>query len=153
MAPGTEKADGVEDQRGGSMFITQRAQVAGTGADGRPVKKGQKMSKAVKLPKIDAARGVDPVTQSSQSTELVLANKEMAEVQHKLDRKKDEPKSSQKNKTKKSKEDSKQPFKGERFPSFLKLRAKNDGEKEVAKIPLGGEKTIFFDTDVEDHYS
>ena len=90
MAPGTEKADGVEDQRGGSMFITQRAQVAGTGADGRPVKKGQKMSKAVKLPKIDAARGVDPVTQSSQSTELVLANKEMAEVQHKLDRKKEE---------------------------------------------------------------
>ncbi len=70
----------------------------------------------------------------------------------KLDRKKDEPKSSQKNKTKKSKEDSKQPFKGERFPSFSKLRAKNDGEKEVAKIPLGGEKTIFFDTDVEDHY-
>jgi len=33
---------------------------------------------------------VEPVTQSSQSTELLLANKEMAEVQHKLDRKKEE---------------------------------------------------------------
>lgn len=61
------------------MFITQRAQVS-----------GQKMQKAVKLPKIDSAKGVEPVTQSSQSTELLLANKEMAEVQHKLDRKKEE---------------------------------------------------------------
>jgi hypothetical protein len=33
---------------------------------------------------------MEPVTQSSQSTELLLANKEMAEVQHKLDRKKEE---------------------------------------------------------------
>ncbi len=51
---------------------------------------GQKTQKAVKLPKIDSAKGVEPVTQSSQSTELLLANKEMAEVQHKLDRKKEE---------------------------------------------------------------
>ena len=48
------------------------------------------MQKTVKLPKIDSAKGVEPVTQSSQSTELLLANKEMAEVQHKLDRKKEE---------------------------------------------------------------
>jgi DNA repair exonuclease SbcCD ATPase subunit len=51
---------------------------------------GKKMQKAVKLPKIDSAKGVEPVTQSTQSTELLLANKEMAEVQHKLDRKKEE---------------------------------------------------------------
>lgn len=61
------------------MFITQRAQVS-----------GQKMQKAVKLPKIDSAKGVEPVTQSSQSTELLLANKEMAEVQRLLDSKKEE---------------------------------------------------------------
>lgn len=48
------------------------------------------MHKAVKLPKIDSAKGVEPVTQSSQSTELLLANKEMTEVQHKLDNKKEE---------------------------------------------------------------
>jgi len=70
----------------------------------------------------------------------------------KLDRKKDKPKNKQQNKTKKKHEEDKEPFKPERFPSFLKLRAKNDGEKEVAKIPLGGEKNIYFDTDVEDHY-
>jgi len=51
---------------------------------------GQKVQKAVKLPKIESAKGMEPVTQSSQSTELLLANKEMAEVQHKLDRKKEE---------------------------------------------------------------
>ncbi|MEX1014185.1 MAG: hypothetical protein WDZ80_03430 [Candidatus Paceibacterota bacterium] len=69
----------------------------------------------------------------------------------KLDKKKDKPKEDQKQKKEKKIEE-KEPFKPERFPSFLKLRAKNDGEKEVAKIPLGGEKNILFDTDVEDHY-
>lgn len=70
----------------------------------------------------------------------------------KLDRKKDAPKKEQKSKNKKTHEEDKEPFKPERFPSFLKLRAKNDGEREVAKIPFGGEKNIFFDTDVENHY-
>jgi len=69
----------------------------------------------------------------------------------KLDKKKDAPKKDKKQKKEKKKEE-KEPFKPERFPSFLKIRAKNDGEKEVAKIPLGGEKNILFDTDVEDHY-
>jgi len=55
-----------------------------------PQVSGQKVQKAVKLPKIESAKGMEPVTQSSQSTELLLANKEMAEVQHKLDRKKEE---------------------------------------------------------------
>ncbi len=70
----------------------------------------------------------------------------------KLDRKKDDPKNKQKNKTKNTHQQDKEPFKPERFPSFLKLRTKNDGEKEIAKIPLGGEKSIYFDTNVEDHY-
>ncbi|MBE9048610.1 hypothetical protein IQ255_30245 [Pleurocapsales cyanobacterium LEGE 10410] len=69
----------------------------------------------------------------------------------KLDKKKDKPKEDQKQKKEKKTEE-KEPFKPERFPSFLKIRAKNDGEKEVAKIPLGGEKNILFDTDVENHY-
>lgn len=46
----------------------------------------------------------------------------------------------------------KEPFKSQRFPSYLKLRTKNDGLKPVAQIPLGGEKSIYFETDVEDHY-
>ena len=58
----------------------------------------------------------------------------------------------QKRQTKTIKRPHKEPFKSQRFPSFLKLRTKNDGLKPVAQIPLGGEKAIYFETDVEDHY-
>ncbi|MEM6734564.1 MAG: hypothetical protein AAF620_00720 [Bacteroidota bacterium] len=44
------------------------------------------------------------------------------------------------------------PFEPKRFPSRFKLRAKNDGGTEITKIPLGGTKTILFDTDVENNY-
>ena len=57
-----------------SIFITQRAQVS-----------GQKVSKSLKLPKINSAMGVESVTQSSLSTALIEANKEMAKVQQQLD--------------------------------------------------------------------
>jgi hypothetical protein len=69
----------------------------------------------------------------------------------KLDLKKDKPKPDRKeNQTKKTKE--KEPFKPERFPTKFKIKAKNDGEKEITKIPIGGERTIRFETDVENHY-
>ena len=58
----------------------------------------------------------------------------------------------QKRQTKTIKRPHKEPFKSQRFPSFLKLRTKNDGLKPIAQIPLGGEKAIDFETDVEDHY-
>lgn len=58
----------------------------------------------------------------------------------------------QKRQTKTIKRPRKEPFKSQRFPSFLKLRTKNDGLKPIAQIPLGGEKAIDFETDVEDHY-
>jgi len=45
-----------------------------------------------------------------------------------------------------------QPFLPKRFPSFFKINGKNDGGSEVAKIPLYGEKTIRFSTDVENDY-
>lgn len=54
-------------------------------------------------------------------------------------------------KTKKKKREDKQPFDPQRFPSFFKRRAQGSTEKAVA-IPFGGEKTILFDTDVEDQY-
>ncbi len=44
------------------------------------------------------------------------------------------------------------PFNPQHFPSFMNLRKKNDGEKPVTVLPLGGERTIKFDTDVEDSY-
>ena len=58
----------------------------------------------------------------------------------------------QKRQTKTIKRPHKEPFKSQRVPSYLKLRTKNDGLKPVAQIPLGGEKAIYFETDVEDHY-
>ncbi len=58
----------------------------------------------------------------------------------------------QKRQTKTIKRPHKEPFKSQRFPSYLKLRTKNDGLKPVAQVPLGGEKAIYFETDVEDHY-
>lgn len=43
-------------------------------------------------------------------------------------------------------------FRPQRFPSFLKLEKKNDGVTPVARIPLGGERTLRFSTDVENEY-
>ena len=58
----------------------------------------------------------------------------------------------QKKQTKQNKKPYKEPFNPKRFPSYLKLRTKNDGLKPIAQIPLGGDKAIYFETDVEDHY-
>jgi len=41
------------------------------------------------------------------------------------------------------------PFKPERFPSFFKLQHKSNSP---IPVPIGGEKTLRFETDVEDHY-
>ena len=53
-------------------------------------------------------------------------------------------------KAKKKRNDT-QPFNPQRFPSFFKRRVQGSAEKAVT-IPIDGEKTIYFDTDVEDHY-
>ena len=58
----------------------------------------------------------------------------------------------EKKQTKQNKKPYKEPFNPKRFPSYLKLRTKNDGLKPIAQIPLGGDKAIYFETDVEDHY-
>lgn len=60
-----------------------------------------------------------------------------------------EKKEKKKNKTKEKKEEEK--FEPQRFPSFFNFNCGKNGINAV-KIPLGGEKTLQFDTDVEDHY-
>ncbi|MCK4296388.1 MAG: hypothetical protein KAX28_07000, partial [Candidatus Marinimicrobia bacterium] len=70
----------------------------------------------------------------------------------KLDLKDDKHIKKEKERKKTKKKEEKQPFKPERFPTCFKLMLKNDGEKEITKIPLGGEKSIPFQTDAEDHY-
>ena len=58
----------------------------------------------------------------------------------------------QKKQTKQNKKPDKEPFNSKRFPSYLRLKTKNDGLKPIAQIPLGGDKAIYFETDAEDHY-
>ena len=43
------------------------------------------------------------------------------------------------------------PFNPQRFPSYFRLFHKKD-DKTIIPIPVGGEKTLKFETDVEDHY-
>lgn len=68
----------------------------------------------------------------------------------KLDLQQKERKEQDKKSSKKAKTE--MPFHPQRYPSMFKIKARNDGETEVAKIPLHGEKTITFSTDVEDDY-
>ncbi len=68
----------------------------------------------------------------------------------KLEQKKDKPKKNEDSKP--VHKPDKEPFVPQRFPSSFKLMTKNYGEKEVAKVPIGGEKIIKFSTDVENQY-
>ena len=45
-----------------------------------------------------------------------------------------------------------QPFNPQRFPTFFKRRVQGKTGKGVVAVPVGGEKTVLFDTDVENHY-
>lgn len=68
----------------------------------------------------------------------------------KLDSKKEKKKDTSKKKSKTQEQTL--PFKPQRFPTRFKIDAKVKGDKEVAKIPIGGEKTLRFSTDCEDEY-
>lgn len=69
----------------------------------------------------------------------------------KLDLKKDKPKKDGKPKRPKREQEEK-PFNPERFPTFFNVQGNSKADKEVAQIPLGGERSIKFNTDVEDEY-
>ena len=45
-----------------------------------------------------------------------------------------------------------EPFNPQRFPALFKRRVQGKKDREVVTIPFGSEKTIFFDTDVENNY-
>lgn len=46
----------------------------------------------------------------------------------------------------------KEPFKPERFPTFFKLKLPESSGIKAVNIPRGSDKTLRFDTDVENHY-
>ncbi|MEX0810570.1 MAG: hypothetical protein WD048_00050 [Chitinophagales bacterium] len=64
----------------------------------------------------------------------------------------DQSKKKKQDKKESKKRNKEEPFQPERFPSYLKLKAKNDGKTPVAALPKGGEKTLKFETDVENQY-
>jgi len=67
----------------------------------------------------------------------------------KLDQTKNKKDNSDKKKKPKN-EKEEVPFEPKRYPTLFKLNGK--GDKEFTKLPIGGEKTIRFDTDVDDNY-
>ncbi|TDG36142.1 hypothetical protein EZJ43_10355 [Pedobacter changchengzhani] len=68
----------------------------------------------------------------------------------KLDQKDDKPQKKEPEKKHVKKE--MEPFKPQRFPSFLNVKASTVDGKSCINLPLGQEKTIRFNTDVENHY-
>ena len=68
----------------------------------------------------------------------------------KLDIKKEKKTEGRKNRTSNEKEPT--PFEPKRFPSFFRIDANSSNKKEVATIPLNGEKSIRFSTDVTNDY-
>jgi hypothetical protein len=71
----------------------------------------------------------------------------------KLDLKKDvKAKEKEEKKDRINQEQQDHPFHPKRFPTYFKLKSKTDGQTNVAKIILNGEKTIRFETDAENDY-
>ena len=66
---------------------------------------------------------------------------------------KGKPKGDASNSTKKKqKKKEEQPFNPQRFPALFKRRVQGKKDRDIVTIPFGDEKTIFFDTDVENNY-
>lgn len=62
------------------------------------------------------------------------------------------PKQERQSSNQNRKHSQKETFRPHRFPSFLRLDKKNDGTTPVAQIPVGGDRTLRFMTDVENEY-
>jgi hypothetical protein len=70
-----------------------------------------------------------------------------------LDKPKEDEKKKKNEKPEKAEKKEKNPFESKRFPSIFLISGKPDNECKIVKtIPLGGDKTIKFDTDVENEY-
>ena len=97
-----------------------------------------------------------------QFAENLPMNEDMTKLLNqtlKLDRRSDgegnkgKTSSSKQKKSKSSKGDGEKSFDPKRYPSFFQLRSGQDVDgKRVVKTPLGGQRTIKFETDVEDTY-
>ena len=124
-------------------FLTQKL----TAKDSRLVEIEKKRKNAFSTDSNDAKDLLKNFTKSLPMNSDLL---KLLDQTFKLEQKKEKPKAKQHKQSKSQKE--REPFHPQRFPSFFNLKAKNDGVREVASVPLGGDKTISFETDVENHY-
>lgn len=119
---------------------------------------GEKLRKS-RLDEINRRRKESIGLESEDTSELIKSfaknlpkNSELfrlLEQTIKLEEHKEKKKGPEKNKPKESKEE--KPFQPKRFPSMFKFQKKKDGVN-VVSVPLNGEKTLLFDTDVENDY-
>ena len=119
---------------------------------------GEKLRKS-RLDEINRRRKDSIGLESEDTSELIKSfaknlpkNSELfrlLEQTLKLEEHKDKKKGTEKNKPKEPKEE--KPFNPKRFPSMFKFQKKKDGIN-VVSVPLNGEKTLLFDTDVGNDY-
>lgn len=69
-----------------------------------------------------------------------------------LQAKGDKKRNTNKSTKNKSKKDDMQPFNPQKFPAFFKRSVQGKAGNGVVSIPIGGEKTVLFDTNVENNY-
>lgn len=70
----------------------------------------------------------------------------------KLDDRRDGKATAKKRHKKKEKAQEEPPFRPQRFPSYFNIDRSGYGKNPLVKLPRGGERTVLFSTDVEDHY-
>jgi len=70
----------------------------------------------------------------------------------KLEQKDDKPKPKDQPKKEVHHKEEKEPFKPQRFPTFLKIKSTTDKGISAINLPRGQDKSIHFKTDVENHY-
>ena len=119
---------------------------------------GEKLRKS-RLDEINRRRKDSIGLESEDTSELIKSfaknlpkNSELFKLLEqtlKLEEHKDKKKGTEKNKPKEPKEE--KPFNPKRFPSMFKFQKKKDGVN-VVSVPLNGEKTLLFDTDVGNDY-
>lgn len=69
----------------------------------------------------------------------------------KLEEKKEDPKKGKEEKKPAKQKEEREPFHPKRFPTIFKVQRKDSGTS-VVSVPMGGEKTLKFETDVENNY-
>ena len=140
-----DRLKGSEETTSLRKFLASKLSKAG----GRLAEIEKKRKDAIAVDGSDSKDLLKNVTKNIQMNPELL---KLLGSTFKLEEKKPQPDKKEKPEKKTSSKPAPEPFKPQRFPTFLKVRGNNDGDKPLTGIPLGGEKTVRFDTDVENQY-